>query len=24
MYGGARKASFYKLSNDVSLYKTVV
>ena len=24
MYGGELKASFYKLSNDVSLYKTVV
>lgn len=24
MYGGANKASFYKLSNDASLYKTVV
>jgi hypothetical protein len=24
MYGGATKASFYKLSNDVSIYKTVM
>jgi Zinc finger, C3HC4 type (RING finger) len=24
MYGGATKASFYKLSNDVSLYKQVM
>jgi hypothetical protein len=24
IYGGETKASFYKLSNDASLYKTVV